>query len=166
VTEATGIGKRGTVMDHTAAALSGTGHNAFPDLRDWLQRLLATDRLVIARQGVGLIDELAAVAKKLELERAVLFPSPDGHSIPVVANLFTSRRCVADSIGVSLPDLLIRFRDAVRRPLAWVEVENAPVQEVIHREVDLLKQLPIPKHNEHDSGPLSMTADPTLPPRS
>jgi 2,5-furandicarboxylate decarboxylase 1 len=140
-------------MDLTAAALNGTGQNTFPDLRSWLQRLLATDRLVVARKGVGLIDELAAVAKKLELERAVLFPSPGGHSIPVVANLFTSRRWVADSIGVSLQDLLIRFRDAVRRPLAWVEVENAPAQEVIHREVDLLKQLPIPKHNEHDSGP-------------
>jgi 2,5-furandicarboxylate decarboxylase 1 len=140
-------------MDHTAAVLNATGHNTFPDLRSWLQRLSATDRLVVARPGVGLIDELAAVAKKLELERAVLFPSPGGHSIPVVANLFTSRRWVADSIGVSLEDLLIRFRDAVRRPLAWVEVENAPAQEVIHREVDLLKQLPIPKHNEHDSGP-------------
>jgi len=140
-------------MDHTAAASNGTGYNTFPDLRSWLQRLLATDRLVVARTGVGLIDELAAVAKKLELERAVLFPSPGGHSIPVVANLFTSRRWVADSIGVSLHDLLVRFRDAVRRPLAWVEVENAPAQEVIHREVDLLKQLPIPKHNEHDSGP-------------
>ena len=139
-------------MDNTAA-LTGTGHNTFPDLRSWLQRLLATDRLVVARKGVGLTDELAAVAKKLELERAVLFPSPGGHSIPVVANLFTSRGWVADSIGVSLEDLLIRFRDAVRRPLAWVEVENAPVQEVIHHEVDLLKLLPIPKHNEHDSGP-------------
>ena len=137
----------------TTAALTGTGHNTFPDLRSWLQRLLATDRLVVARKGVGLTDELAAVAKKLELERAVLFPSPGGHSIPVVANLFTSRGWVADSIGVSLEDLLIRFRDAVRRPLAWVEVENAPVQEVIHHEVDLLKLLPIPKHNEHDSGP-------------
>jgi 2,5-furandicarboxylate decarboxylase 1 len=49
--------------------------------------------------------------------------------------------------------LLTRFRDAVRRPLAWVEVENAPAQEVIHRKVDRLKLLPIPKHNEHDSGP-------------
>jgi 2,5-furandicarboxylate decarboxylase 1 len=139
-------------MDKTAA-LTGPGLNTFPDLRSWLQRLLAAGRLVVARKGVGLTDELAAVAKKLELERAVLFPSPGGHSIPVVANLFTSRCWVADSIGVSVEDLLIRFRDAVRRPLAWVEVENAVAQEVIHREVDLLKLLPIPKHNEHDSGP-------------
>ena len=43
-----------------------------PDLRSWLQRLVATDRLVVAREGVSLIDELAAVAKKLELQSAVL----------------------------------------------------------------------------------------------
>ena len=139
-------------MDNTAA-LIGTGRNTFPDLRRWLQRLSATGRLVVTRKGVGLTDELAAVAKKLELERAVLFPSLGRHSIPVVANLFTNRCWVTDSIGVSLEDLLTRFRDAVRRPLAWVEVENAPAQEVIHRKVDLLKLLPIPKHNEHDSGP-------------
>ena len=42
-----------------------------PDLRSWLQRLVATDRLVVAREGISLIDELAAVAKKLELENAV-----------------------------------------------------------------------------------------------
>jgi 2,5-furandicarboxylate decarboxylase 1 len=139
-------------MDNTAALIE-TGHSTFPDLRCWLRRLVATDRLVVAHKGVALIDELAAVAKKLELERAVLFPSPGGHRIPVVANLFTGRCWVADSIGVPVDDVLIRFRDAVRRPLAWVEVEHAPTQEVIHREVDLLKVLPIPKHNEHDSGP-------------
>ncbi len=45
------------------------------------------------------------------------------------------------------------FQAAVRRPLPWIEVDAAPVHEVVHRDVDLLRQLPIPKHNEHDSGP-------------
>ncbi len=124
-----------------------------PDLRGWLQRLVATDRLVVAREGVSLIDELAAVAKKLELENAVLFPKPGGHAIPVVANLFADRNWIADSLGVPASELLSRFQNAVRHPLPWVEVTAAPAQDVVHREVDLLKQLPIPKHNEHDSGP-------------
>jgi 2,5-furandicarboxylate decarboxylase 1 len=124
-----------------------------PDLRNWLQRLVATDRLVVAREGVSLIDELAAVAKKLELENAVLFPRPSGHAIPVVANLFADRSWIADSLGVPSSELLSRFQSAVRHPLPWVEVTAAPAQDVVHREVDLLKQLPIPKHNEHDSGP-------------
>ena len=130
-----------------------TGHNASPDLRSWLQQLVATDRLAVARDGISLIDELAAVSKRLELEKAVLFPKPNGHRVPVVANLFADRSWIADSLHVPTDQLLSRFQHAVRHPLPWVEVTTAPVHEVVHREIDLLKQLPIPKHNEHDSGP-------------
>ena len=91
-----------------------------PDLRSWLQQLAATDRLAVARDGVSLIDELAAVAKKLERERAVLFPKPDQHPIPVVANLFADRSWIADSLGVPTAELLSRFQNAVRHPLPWV----------------------------------------------
>lgn len=129
------------------------GHNAAPDLRTWLRRLAAADRLAVARSGISLIDEVAAVSKRLENERAVLFPSPSQHAIPVVANLFADRSWIADSLGISTEDLLRRFQDAVRNPIPWVEVKEAAAQEVIHRKVDLLKQLPVPKHNEHDSGP-------------
>jgi 2,5-furandicarboxylate decarboxylase 1 len=126
---------------------------AHPDLRDWLQRLAATDRLAIAHKGISLIDELAAVANKLENERAVLFPEPDQHAIPVVANLFADRTWIADAVGVPVGQLLPAFQNAVRHPLPWVEVNSAPAQEVVHEKVNLLKQLPIPKHNELDSGP-------------
>jgi 2,5-furandicarboxylate decarboxylase 1 len=130
-----------------------TADEAHPDLRDWLQSLAATDRLAVAREGISLIDELAAVAKRLENECAVLFPEPGQHTIPVVANLFVGRNWIADSLRVPVAELLPTFQNAVRHPLPWVEVEAAPVQEVVHAKVDLLKQLPIPTHNEHDSGP-------------
>jgi 2,5-furandicarboxylate decarboxylase 1 len=126
---------------------------AHPDLRDWLQRLAADDRLAVAKKGVSLIDELAAVAKTLENDRAVLFPEPDQHAIPVVANLFADRTWIADAVGVPVDRLLPAFQNAVRHPQPWVEVKTAPAQEVVHEKVDLLKQLPIPKHNELDSGP-------------
>jgi 2,5-furandicarboxylate decarboxylase 1 len=135
------------------ARTTAPGRNASPDLRSWLQQLVATDRLAVARDGVSLIDEVAAVSKRLELEQAVLFPKPGGHTIPVVANLFADRSWIADSLQVPTGQLLSRFQHAVRHPLPWVEVTSAPVQEIVHREVDLLGQLPIPKHNEHDSGP-------------
>ena len=48
--------------------------------------------------------------------------------------------------------MLARFQDAALNPLPWKEVKSAPVQEVVHREVDLAKQLPLPTHNEHDNG--------------
>ena len=135
------------------ARRSNTGAAAHPDLRDWLRSLAASDRLAVAERGLSLIDELAAVAKKLENERAVLFPEPGRHAIPVVANLFANRSWIADALGVSVSKLLSTFQSAVRQPLPWVEVAAAPAQDVVHEKVDLLKQLPIPKHNEHDSGP-------------
>src|SRR5579859_1610046 len=134
-------------MEATRTNTDTAGQSAHPDLRGWLQRLAATGRLAVARTGLSLIDEVAALAKKLETERAVLFPSPGQHSIPVVANLFADRNWIADSLGVPAGYLLSRFQHAVRHPLPWVEVTAAPVQEVVHPKVDLLKQLPIPKHN-------------------
>ena len=133
--------------------LTDQARTTHPDLRSWLQRLVASDRLAVAREGVSLIDELAAVAKKLELERTVLFPVPGGHRIPVVANLFTERSWIAEALGVADSELLPRFQHAVRHPLPWNEITAAPVHDVVHRQIDLLQQLPIPKHNEHDSGP-------------
>lgn len=124
------------------------------DLRRWLCHLAEQDRLAIAREGIALADELSAVSKKIERERTVLFPRPDGHDIPVAANLFTSRGSVAESIGATEDELLARFQDAVRNPLPCREVATGPAQDIVHTaNIDLLKLLPIPKHNELDSGP-------------
>ena len=127
--------------------------NAADDLRDWLGNLAARGDLSVARENVALVDELAAVAKRMERDKAVLFPRPSGHEIPVVVNLFTQRAWVADALGVNEDQLLPHFLAAARNPLPWVEVTSAAAQEVVHTDVDLLKQLPIPKHNELDSGP-------------
>jgi 2,5-furandicarboxylate decarboxylase 1 len=140
-------------MPKDSSARSMVGHNAASDLRGWLTELESKGRLAVAREGVSLIDELAAISKRLELERAVIFPAPSGHPMPVVANLFANRSWVAESIGVPTDQLLIRFQAAVRHPLPWIEVESGPAQEVVHHQIDLLKLLPIPKHNELDSGP-------------
>jgi 2,5-furandicarboxylate decarboxylase 1 len=131
--------------------LSGVG--APKDLRSWLTHLSEHGKLAVARGGIDLTDELAAVSKRLERDRAVLFPKPGGHGIPVVANLLAARDWVADAIGVKEDQLLTRFLAAAREPLPVREVASGPVQEVVHKKVDLLRQLPIPKHNERDSGP-------------
>src|SRR5467141_3032817 len=125
---------RGLPMKNTEVAPTPTSHNASPDLRSWLRRLAATGRLAVARNGVSLIDQLAAVSKRLELERAVMFPRPGGHPMTVVSNLFVNRSWVADSIGVPTRDLLARFQQAVQRPLPWTEVKDAAAQQVIHHD--------------------------------
>ena len=73
--------------------------------------------------------------------------------VPVVANLLASRRWISDCLGVAEDQVIHRYQSAVREPLPWVEVSEAPVQAIVHRDVDINAQLPVPTHNELDSGP-------------
>ena len=132
------------------------GHNApqpVRSLREWLDHLGARDRLAVLKPGIGLKFDLAAYAKRLDGQRATFFPQPGGHSIPVVSGLVSDRGWMAEAMGVEPADMLARFQEAALEPVPCRETTAAPAQEVVHRQVDLLKQLPLPTHNEHDGGP-------------
>ena len=125
-----------------------------PTLRGWLERLERSGRLARARPGMPLRFTLAALAKRLDGRRATYFPEPDGrHSIPVVSGLVSARSWIAEALGTDEAGLLARYQEAIESPLATREVGRAPAQEVVIREFDLERELPIPVHNEHDAGP-------------
>ena len=121
-------------------------------LRGWLDHLAARDRLAIIRPGISLTFDLAAIAKRLDGHKATLFPHPGGNPMPVISGLVSDRQWIAEAMGVDAKDVLARFQEAALNPLPWQEVDTAPAQEVVHRDVDLTRQLPIPVHNEHDNG--------------
>lgn len=122
-------------------------------LREWLDRLSERGALAVARDGLKLRHQIAAVAHKLDGRQATYFPNPDGaHAIPVISGIVSDRGWMAEALGVAQEDLLARFQHAASNPIPFKEVTDAPAQEVVHTDVDLLKQLPIPTHNEHDSG--------------
>ena len=102
--------------------------------------------------GRALQFELAAIAKRLDGHKATLFPQPGGHAMAVISGLVSDRQWIAEAMGVEPSDVLARFQDAALNPLPWREVTTAPAQEVVHRDVDLAKLLPLPTHNEHDNG--------------
>jgi 2,5-furandicarboxylate decarboxylase 1 len=122
-------------------------------LRDWLDHLAKQGRLAVLPPDIALKFDLAAYAKRLDGQRATLFPRPGGHAIPVVSGLVSDRGWMAEAMGVEPGEMLARFQEAALEPLPCRETTPAPVQEVVHRQVDLLKQLPLPTHNEHDGGP-------------
>jgi 2,5-furandicarboxylate decarboxylase 1 len=122
-------------------------------LREWLDHLAARGRLAVMKPGIGLKFDLAAHAKRLDGVRATVFPNPGGHPMPVVSGLVSDRAWMADAMAIEPAEMLAHFQHAALNPVPWQEVKSAPVQEVVHRRVDLLKQLPIPTHNEHDGGP-------------
>jgi 2,5-furandicarboxylate decarboxylase 1 len=122
-------------------------------LRDWLDHLSEHGRLAVIRPNVGLRHELAAIANHFDGAKATYFPRPGGHAIPVVSGLLGAHAWIADAMGVPQAEILQRFSQAAANPLPWREVASAPAQEVVHDKVDLLKLLPVPTHNELDSGP-------------
>ncbi|MDB5855447.1 MAG: 3-octaprenyl-4-hydroxybenzoate carboxy-lyase [Herminiimonas sp.] len=124
-------------------------------LRSWLKRLADTDRLAVARPGVNLKHQLAAIAKRMDGSKAVLFPTPGGHAMPVVSGFMCRRDWIAEAMQVNESELLQAYRHAADNPLPWEEVApgTAPCQAVVHKEVDLRTLLPVPTHSEHDSGP-------------
>ena len=145
---------------HELQAKSGRGHgdNApqpVRTLRDWLDHLAARDRLAVLKPNVGLKFELSAYAKRLDGQRATVFPKPGGHPIPVVSGLVSDRGWMAEAMGVEPSEMLAEFQKAAENPLPWDEVKQGPAQEVVHRgaNLDLAKILPLPTHNEHDGGP-------------
>lgn len=122
-------------------------------LRSWLDRLDETDRLARIKPDVPLEFTLAAIAKRLDGDKATLFPSPGGHALSVVSGLVAARPWIAEAMGVDEADMLNRYRDAVNNPLPWTEVASAPVQQVVvDGDLDIREELPIPVHNEHDAG--------------
>jgi 2,5-furandicarboxylate decarboxylase 1 len=126
--------------------------NGTLSLRAWMQRLQETGRLAVGKPGLRLQHEVAAVAQKLDGTQATLFPQPSGHRISIISGIVSDRGWMAEALGVAPEDLLGHFQHAADAPLAWREMEGAPAQEVVHRDVDILKQLPVPTHNEHDNG--------------
>ncbi|MET0288096.1 MAG: UbiD family decarboxylase [Pseudoxanthomonas sp.] len=138
------------MADSKSPPATGTGALS---LRDWLDRLSSRGEIAIARDGLKLKHEIAAVAKKLDGKRATFFPRPDGvHEIPVISGIVSDRGWMAEALGVEQDQLLAHFQHAALHPIPFKEVTDAPAQDIVHTDVDLLKQLPIPTHNEHDSG--------------
>ena len=78
-----------------AAQTPSLNTKAFQSMRDWIAYLEQTKRLVRAKKGVPLKYTLAAIAKQLDGDKAVLFPNPDHHPISVVSGIVSKRDWIA-----------------------------------------------------------------------
>ena len=139
----------------TRASSTPSSGAPFTDLRQWLAHLAGTGRVAVIREGLPLEHRLAAIAKRLDGKQAAFFPRPGGHAMPVVSGFMARRAWIAEAIGVPESQLLQRFRHAAEHPVPWKEIpqDQAPCQQVVHRDRDAREVLPIPTHSEHDNGP-------------
>ena len=96
---------------------------------------------------------------------AVLLRNVSGSTLPVLMNLFSTRRRAALALGVEERELLQHWLQAMEHPIPPVLVKDAPCQEVVRTDGDLLRDLPRVIWNREDGGPyitfgLTISRDP------
>jgi 2,5-furandicarboxylate decarboxylase 1 len=130
-------------------------------LRTFLDLLEDTPGEGIARvtREVNAVHELAAVVKRMEGhdDRPVLFENVLGHDVPVLMNLYGSKRRIALALGLAAdthPDAVMdHYLACLERKVAPVEVGDGPVKEVVDTGGDVnLEALPIGIHAAQQGG--------------
>lgn len=127
------------------------------DLRSFLKLAKDAGELVELDKPVSPHFEISAITANLEEKHrypALLFRHVNGSEIPVLTNVFATRKRLALALGCEEANLNAHYRECEDKRYKPVMVESGPVQEVVMTgdEVDLTK-LPILTHNEKDAGP-------------
>ncbi len=131
------------------------------DLRGFLARLEAAPGEGIARvsREVDLVHELSAVVKRMEGrdDRAVRFDHVKGHAIPIVMNLFGTKRRIAIALGLdpdTHPDAVLEhFVACLGRDVEAQDADGGPVKDVKQiGDAVRLSDLPIGVHAAEQGG--------------
>ncbi len=101
--------------------------------------------------------EIAAVVRKFQAENqfpTIVFENVTGFEMPVMTNLFASRRKMAAALDVPLEETLNEYMRREDQPFEPQWVDDGPVKECrwVGEEADL-SRLPIVTHGEKDAGP-------------
>ncbi|WP_405138702.1 UbiD family decarboxylase [Nocardia sp. NBC_01388] len=124
-------------------------------LNDYLaaypEDVLTVEDALDADQGVtGLIYELAARGR----EEMLLCRKVDGVAVPVVSNVFASRRRIARLLDAGPESLHEAFTTRAAQPLAPRYVDSGPILEVVQSGADVdLATVPMLRHFASDRAP-------------
>ena len=128
------------------------------DLRTFLRLVeqQAPELLVRVKKEVNPRWELSAVQMRLQADDRfpiLLFERVADHAMPVVSNLFATKRHLALALGTSPDQVVSAFTEASHRRLAPVAVSTGPVKEVVLTgDRARLSVLPLVTHCERDAG--------------
>ncbi len=129
------------------------------DLRSFLAAVeeKAPDLLLRIPRAVSPRWELSAVQKRLQADGklpVLLFERIQGHAMPIVTNLFASKRHLALALDTTPERVAARFAEAQRSRIPPRTVASGPVKDVVLTgdKADL-RTLPLVTHCEKDAGP-------------
>lgn len=117
----------------------------------------APDLFLRIRKEVSPKWELSSVQKKLQVEGKLpilLFERIQGHAMPVLTNLFASKRHLALALDTTPEKVVARFAEAQKNRIPPRTVKSGPVKDIVLTgdKADL-RMLPIVTHCEKDAGP-------------
>jgi 2,5-furandicarboxylate decarboxylase 1 len=133
--------------------MSGRAAPHRQSMRAWLASLEDRGELRTIAAPVSLDYEIAACLAESDRGPALRFESVTGHAMPVVGNLLNGVSWFAEAIGATPATLQSRIIAAVDKPLRPRITEAPPCQQHTVSDPDLLRELPIPRFFEHETGP-------------
>ena len=126
---------------------------AFKDLRAFLQRIEASEKLIRIKKEIDPNQEISAAIIKAG-PAAILCEKVKGYDIPVVANLFGDRKKIELALDLNTGHPIEEYLKRLEKLEPPRQVSNGPVKENIFvgEKVDLPAMLPILVVNEKDGG--------------
>lgn len=129
------------------------------DLRDFINEIEKKDPEKILRITTPVKDKYEITSYALELEKKgktpiLIFERVEKFKMPVICNIFASRRRYAIALGVSEKLIKKEWIKRGEEEIDPIELKDGPVKEIIKTgsEVDLF-ELPILTHFKEDAGP-------------
>ena len=129
------------------------------DLRSFLDTLErnAPELLVRVTREVDPVWELSSVQKRLQSDKGLpvlMFERVAGYTMPVVSNLFATKKHLALALNTTPECVIERFGDAQANRIPPRKVLTGPVKDVVFKgEHADLGILPVVTHCEKDAGP-------------
>lgn len=121
-------------------------------LRSTLTKMEKMGKLLECNREVDKIYEMGGVLKHFNNKTPILFNRVKGHSIKAAGGLFGNRDIMFNLMDMSREDRIFKFMDAISNPKPYKQVNSGPVKEnIINRNIDLGKMLPINRFNGKDS---------------
>ena len=125
------------------------------DLQGYIAFLEGNNQLIRVKTEVNPELELAAIAKRFEGDKVVLFEKVKGSNYPVIIGLYWNLDIMASVFNCSSAELPFVLTDEIRgwqkAPVEPVILEAGPANEVIETDIDLY-ELPVPHHATGDGG--------------
>lgn len=117
-----------------------------------LEELRQRGELLVVDDAVDPVFDLSALFSLTHETHAVIANRINGFEMPVFGNLLSSLDRIALALDVKREDIQSSLLASVRKPVAPVVVDDAPVQQLAFTQ-DVLARLPVPTFFAKETGP-------------